>query len=67
MLSGTRESPSDETRLAHTVGLRAAGSYDNVVLLGGPALENTLNTFAFDATTQKYLGPSRPCPSRPPT
>ncbi|GAA2505503.1 hypothetical protein [Winogradskya humida] len=50
------KSPDDATRLAHTVGLRAAGSYGNVVLLGGPALENTLNMFAFDATTQKYLG-----------
>ncbi|AGL21058.1 hypothetical protein [Actinoplanes sp. N902-109] len=50
------KSPDDATRLAHTVGLRAAGTIGNVVLLGGPALENTLNMFAFDATTQKYLG-----------
>ncbi|PRY28406.1 hypothetical protein [Pseudosporangium ferrugineum] len=50
------KSPDDATRLAHTIGLRAAGTMGNVVLLGGPALENTLNMFAFDATTQKYLG-----------
>ncbi|MEV4704191.1 hypothetical protein [Actinoplanes sp. NPDC049316] len=50
------KSPEDATRLAHTVGLRAAGHMGNVVLLGGPALENTLNMFAFDATTQQYLG-----------
>jgi hypothetical protein len=50
------KSPEDATRLAHTLGLRAAGNFGNVVLLGGPALENTLNMFAFDATTKKYLG-----------
>ncbi|GGK83925.1 hypothetical protein [Mangrovihabitans endophyticus] len=46
----------DAARLAHTVGLRAAGTFGGVVLLGGPALENTLNMFAFDATTKAYLG-----------
>ncbi|WP_238547193.1 hypothetical protein [Actinoplanes friuliensis] len=50
------KSPEDATRLAHTLGLRAAGNFGNVVLLGGPALENTLNMFAFDATTKQYLG-----------
>ncbi|GGQ41521.1 hypothetical protein [Couchioplanes azureus] len=50
------KSPDDALRLSHTVGLRAAGTMGNVVLLGGPALENTLNMFAFDATTQQYLG-----------
>ncbi|WP_306204808.1 hypothetical protein [Actinoplanes sp. RD1] len=50
------KSPEDAQRLAYTVGLRAAGTYGDVVLFGGPALENTLNMFAFDATTQKYLG-----------
>ncbi|MEV4636176.1 hypothetical protein AB0J80_02380 [Actinoplanes sp. NPDC049548] len=50
------KSPDDATRLSHTIGLRAAGHMGNVVLLGGPALENTLNMFAFDATTQEYLG-----------
>lgn len=48
--------PEDTLRLAHTIGLRAAGTFGNVVLLGGPALENTLNMFAFDATTKQYLG-----------
>ena len=50
------KSPDDALRLSHTVGLRAAGTFGNVVLFGGPALEDTLNMFAFDATTQKYLG-----------
>jgi hypothetical protein len=50
------KSPDDALRLAHTVGLRAAGTFGNVVLLGGPALEDTLNMFAFDATTKEYLG-----------
>lgn len=50
------KSPDDASRLAHTVGLRAAGTFGNVVLLGGPALGDTLNMFAFDATTKAYLG-----------
>ena len=50
------KSPDDALRLSHTVGLRAAGTFGNVVLLGGPALEDTLNMFAFDATTKQYLG-----------
>jgi hypothetical protein len=49
------KSPDDALRLAHTVGLRAAGAFGNVVLLGGPAVGDTLNMFAFDATTKKYL------------
>jgi len=48
--------PDDALRLSHTVGLRAAGTFGNVVLFGGPALEDTLNMFAFDATTKAYLG-----------
>lgn len=51
-----KASPADATRLAHTIGLRAAGNYNGVVLLGGPALEENLNMFAFDAATKKYLG-----------
>jgi len=50
------KSPDDAQRLSHTVGLRAAGNFGNVVLFGGPALEDTLNMFAFDATTKKFLG-----------
>jgi hypothetical protein len=50
------KSPEDALRLSHTVGLRAAGNLGNVVLLGGPALEDSLNLFAFDATTKQYLG-----------
>jgi hypothetical protein len=50
------KSPDDAARLAHTVGLRAAGTFGNIVLLGGPALEDTLNMFAFNATTKQYIG-----------
>ncbi|BFU42259.1 hypothetical protein KRMM14A1004_04960 [Krasilnikovia sp. MM14-A1004] len=50
------KSPDDALRLSHTIGLRAAGNMGDVVLLGGPALGDTLNMFAFDATTQQYLG-----------
>jgi len=50
------KSPEDALRLSHTVGLRAAGTFGNVVLFGGPALEDTMNMFAFDATTKAYLG-----------
>jgi hypothetical protein len=50
------KSPDDAARLDHTVGLRAAGNFGNVVLLGGPAIGNTLNMFAFDATTKQFLG-----------
>ena len=50
------KSAEDALRLEHTVGLRAAGSFGGVVLLGGPAIGNTLNMFAFDSTTMQYLG-----------
>jgi hypothetical protein len=49
-------SADDAARLDHTVGLRAAGSFGGVVLFGGPAIGNTLNMFAFDATTKQFLG-----------
>jgi hypothetical protein len=50
------KSPEDAARLDHTVGLRAAGTFGNVVLFGGPAIGSTLNMFAFDTTTMRYLG-----------
>lgn len=50
------ESAEDAARLDHTVGLRAAGNFGGVVLFGGPAIGNTLNMFAFDATTKKFIG-----------
>ena len=49
-------SAEDAERLRTTIGLRAAGNLHNVVLLGGPALNDSLNMFAFDARTKRYLG-----------
>ncbi|MEV6343805.1 hypothetical protein [Actinoplanes sp. NPDC051851] len=49
-------SEDDKYRLAHTIGLRAAGNFNNVVLLGGPTTDERLNMFAFDAKTKKFLG-----------
>ncbi|MEV8507482.1 hypothetical protein AB0368_22060 [Actinoplanes sp. NPDC051475] len=50
------KSPDDAERLRTTIGLRAAGNLDGVVLLGGPALNDSLNLFAFDARTKRFLG-----------
>ncbi|GAA3732361.1 hypothetical protein GCM10022225_12990 [Plantactinospora mayteni] len=45
----------DRQRLESTVGIRAAGSHQGVVLLGGPSILG-LNLFAFDGTSGRYLG-----------
>ncbi|MEV4636175.1 hypothetical protein AB0J80_02375 [Actinoplanes sp. NPDC049548] len=50
------KSPDDAERLRTTIGLRAAGTLGGVVLFGGPALNDSLNLFAFDARTQRFLG-----------
>lgn len=50
------KSADDATLLSRTVGMRAAGTFGNVVFFGGPGLGGTLNLFAFDATTKAYLG-----------
>ncbi|MEV4636174.1 hypothetical protein AB0J80_02370 [Actinoplanes sp. NPDC049548] len=49
-------SAADATRLRRTLGLRAAGNLNGVVLLAGPTLSSTLNVFAFDAVTKRFLG-----------
>ncbi|WP_306204809.1 hypothetical protein [Actinoplanes sp. RD1] len=49
-------SAADAERLRTTIGLRAAGNLDGVVLLGGPALNESLNLFAFDAKSKRFLG-----------
>ncbi|WP_243715754.1 hypothetical protein [Micromonospora sp. KC207] len=49
-------SPDDTNRLQGTVGIRAAGNYGGVALLGGPALGESINLFAFDTDTGAYLG-----------
>ncbi|RZU50315.1 hypothetical protein EV385_2083 [Krasilnikovia cinnamomea] len=49
-------SAADARRLGSTLGMRAAGTLDGVVLLGGPSLHSGLNLFAFDAATGRFLG-----------
>ncbi|KIR65276.1 hypothetical protein TK50_07390 [Micromonospora haikouensis] len=49
-------SPDDASRLKRTLGLRAGGTHQGVVLLAGPALGQTVNMFAFDTVTGDYLG-----------
>ncbi|MDT4990882.1 MAG: hypothetical protein QOH97_774 [Actinoplanes sp.] len=50
------KSADDATRLRTTIGLRAAGNLGGVVLLGGPATNNSLNLFAFDAASHEFIG-----------
>ncbi|ASW57558.1 hypothetical protein CIK06_09540 [Plantactinospora sp. KBS50] len=52
----TGASSDDATRLQTTVGIRAAGSFGGVALMGGPALGQTINLFAFDTDTGAFLG-----------
>jgi hypothetical protein len=52
----TDASDADARRLRSTLGLRAAGNLDGVVLFAGPSLTGTLNLFAFDAADQRFLG-----------
>jgi hypothetical protein len=52
----TGASDTDSRRLRSTLGLRAAGNMNGVVLLAGPSLTSTLNLFAFDAVTKQFLG-----------
>jgi hypothetical protein len=49
-------SAADAERLRTTIGLRAAGNLDGVVLLAGPALNESMNVFAFDARSRRFLG-----------
>ncbi|BCL12451.1 hypothetical protein [Micromonospora sagamiensis] len=50
-----KASPMDRMRRNSTIGIRAAGSHQGVVLLGGPALGG-INLFAFDSESGRYLG-----------
>ncbi|GGM89023.1 hypothetical protein ACFFX1_48515 [Dactylosporangium sucinum] len=50
-----KASGDDSRRLNTTIGFRAAGSNNGVVLLGGPGLLG-LNLFAFDSDSGRYLG-----------
>ncbi|AGL21059.1 hypothetical protein [Actinoplanes sp. N902-109] len=49
-------SAADADRLRTTIGLRAAGTLNGVVFFGGPALDDSLNLFAFDAVTKRFIG-----------
>jgi hypothetical protein len=49
-------SEDDKTRLTKTAGIRAAGNHQGVVFLGGPALGESINLFAFDGDTGAFLG-----------
>ncbi|MEO3747653.1 hypothetical protein [Plantactinospora sp. B5E13] len=49
-------SEADANRLTTTAGIRAAGAHQGVALLGGPALGESVNLFAFDTNTGGYLG-----------
>ncbi|WP_426513300.1 hypothetical protein ACPPVO_23365 [Dactylosporangium sp. McL0621] len=51
----TKASRADNLRINTTVGIRAAGSNNGVVLLGGPGLLGS-NLFAFDSDSGRYLG-----------
>lgn len=47
----------DDLLLQSTLGLRSAGVWDGVALLGGPVLGSRgINLFAFEATSGRYLG-----------
>jgi hypothetical protein len=46
----------DQYRLKTTLGLRAGGSFNGVVLMAGPALGQAINLFAFDGETGAFLG-----------
>lgn len=49
-------SPEDANRLTTTAGIRAAGNHQGVLFLGGPALSESINLYAFDADTGRFLG-----------
>lgn len=54
----TDRSPNMDPRFRLTLGLRSAGSLNDVVFLAGPALSTGggINIFAFRASTFQYLG-----------
>ncbi|MDT4990883.1 MAG: hypothetical protein QOH97_775 [Actinoplanes sp.] len=49
-------SAGDSRRLRSTLGIRSAGNANGIAFFAGPTLETTLNIFAFDTTTNKFLG-----------
>ncbi|BCJ68030.1 hypothetical protein [Polymorphospora rubra] len=49
-------STDDANRLTTTAGIRAAGTHRGVAFVGGPALGESINLFAFDTDTGGFLG-----------
>lgn len=47
--------PLDIQRLASSTGIRSAGAFDNVAILGGPSLLGGINLFAFHADTGQFI------------
>ncbi|MDM4721111.1 hypothetical protein QTQ03_16455 [Micromonospora sp. WMMA1363] len=47
---------TDALRLKSTLGIRAAGAHDGVVLLAGLGIFGGINLFAFDSVSGDYLG-----------
>ncbi len=52
----TEKTPYGDPRVRQTLGLRSAGTLGDVVFLGGPALGEGINLFAFNTGTGAYLG-----------
>lgn len=58
LVNKTKTDPNvmSDLRLQSTLGLRSAGSIDDIVFLGGPSVIKGINLFAFNAKTGEYLG-----------
>lgn len=50
------KTPADDPLFQATLGLRSAGSLNDVVLLAGPSLTGGINLFAFNNADGAYLG-----------
>ena len=46
----------DRLRLQTTLGIRSAGTLNDVVILGGPSLQGGINLFAFHTGSGRFLG-----------
>ena len=52
----TSKNPADAPRLESTIGLRSAGSLNDVVILGGINAFGGVTMFAFNAKTKQFIG-----------
>jgi hypothetical protein len=48
-----------DPNVQYTVGIRAAGTLNGVVVMGGPSMLGGINMFYFNAATKEYLGSKR--------